>query len=126
MTTRTKIHTRITLHLIVLAAALALAGCKKKDDAQAGNSSSAKGADGAPAKSGIAECDEYLDAMAKFATCDKMQPAERDAYGKDVPKQRAEYASLKTDDQKQKAAATCKEAMGGLVEGAKFRNCPLK
>ena len=117
----------ITKVLLATALAACTVGCKKKEGdasgppAPGGTTASPKSAE--PASTGIPECDTYLHAMAKFASCDKLPAELKQLYGGDLDKQRDEYAHAKD---KAATAADCKKAMDDLVAGAKYRGCPLE
>ena len=111
---------RMIVHVIIAGSLIAgAAACKKKD-----GESAAKTADKpeAPKGSGIPECDAYVKAMEKFTTCDKLPAEQKTAYASSLDRERKSFAEA-TD--KAATATQCTEAMKGLVEGAKFRNCPL-
>ncbi len=120
MTKHTKIFDRTSLGLIVLAAALALGGCKKKNaDASASDQPASFGPD----------CDAYVAAMEKFVSCDdkKFMAGQKDMYRKDLADTRKRLTESSKDDARMAAESeTCKTALKGLDEAAKFRGCPLK
>lgn len=101
--------------IIVTSLLLLTAGCKKKDAADAA----------APAKIEIPECEAFLAAADKFVVCDKLDPAMQKAYRDTYTKRKEEVLGAKTDDAKKRAAEGCKQGHTELIEGAKFRGCPL-
>jgi hypothetical protein len=123
----------------LLVATLGLAGCKKKDADNKDPSTKvddkpAAGKPGEPAGDnlaatnlGVPDCDAYYAAMAKFIACPKLTPDMKEGYQKSTDMElRGRRDNLKSGAQtKEAAAAECKTAMTGLVEGAKFRDCPL-
>ena len=114
---------RLIVQAIVTCSLIAGAvGCKKKEGE---SGSSAKTADppAAPKGTGIPECDSYVKAMEKFTTCDKLPPEQRTAYASSLDRERRSFSEA---SDKAAIATQCTEAMKGLVEGAKFRNCPLE
>jgi hypothetical protein len=109
----------------------AAVGCKKKEEKGAsGAPAAAKAGDKAaahPASYGIPDCDAYVAAMAKFVTCKELPPEQQELYGKDFERRRATLLEASQGDGARKTAEgeVCKQALGELVEGAKYRGCPI-
>jgi hypothetical protein len=81
------------------------------------------------ADTGIAECDAYAAAYDKFAACDKVPAATKDASKTSIEQMRQSWASLKdpaTPEASKKAAAdACKTATSALQQSAKALGCDI-
>jgi hypothetical protein len=86
-------------------------------------------AGGAAASTGVPECDEYVAAIEKFTTCDKVPQAARDAQKQSLDAMKQGWASLSdpaTPAEAKKAAADgCKTAVDALKQAATASGCAL-
>ena len=102
--------------LVAFSLVAMVAGCKKKQ--ADGPGAAAKAGD----STGIPECDALVKANEKFLACDKLPPEQKKMYTDKFASDKESYANAKD---KAATGEQCKKAMSDLVEGAKFRNCPL-
>jgi hypothetical protein len=141
----------------VLTLSLAAVGCNKKEEGAAGEAAktaepaktepatpppatppaaepaktepAAPAAGGAAASTGVPECDEYVAAIEKFTTCDKVPQAARDAQKQSLDAMKQGWASLSDPavpaEAKKAAADGCKTAVDALKQAATASGCTL-
>ncbi|MBT8495907.1 MAG: hypothetical protein KJO07_22880 [Deltaproteobacteria bacterium] len=142
------------LPLFVAAFALALGGCKKKEEGAEGDDTAAakpaegdkeeakpdegekkeeakeeekKDEGGEAASTGIEECDAYVAAVTKYVECDKVPDQARDATKKGLEQMQAGWANMDKmpDDAKKQAGEGCKMAVDALKKGAEALGCEI-
>jgi hypothetical protein len=87
----------------------------------------AAGGAAAAGGSGLPECDEYVAAMDKYMSCDKVPQSARDAAKQGLDAMKSGWANMgqMPDDAKKAAGDACKQAIDALKQGASAMGCTL-
>lgn len=93
----------------------------KTDTPPAGGTAPAAGG----GSTGMPECDEYLKAVEKLASCDKYPAATKDQMMKGVEAMKQGWTANMPDDAKKAAADGCKSATDALKQGASALGCSI-
>jgi len=144
---------RFLIPFFVAAFALALGGCKKKEEGGEGEPAAAKPAEGdkkeeaqkeepkeeakeeakeeggGDAKTGVAECDAYVAAVTKYVECDKVPEQARDATKQGLDQMQKAWSQWGDDvpeETKKAAGDGCKTALDALKKGAEAIGCPIE
>jgi hypothetical protein len=100
--------------------------------APAGGSAAAPAADPAAAPAaggggsvGVAECDEYLKAVEKYAACDKLPAQAKEATLKAADTMKQGWTANMPEEAKKAAADGCKQATDALKQSASAMQCTI-
>lgn len=84
-------------------------------------------AGGEVGKTGIDECDQYVDAVMKYVECDKVPDQAREATKKGLEGMKKGWGDIDNmpDEAKTAAADSCKTALDALQKGAEAIGCEI-